>query len=414
MKLVTIGAWVYPETYRTRQSSACPLMVLGGRPPGRVRNCQLHFFYYLILTIPLIWHKNCNSFGQNGDTLTLSVTSNEDIVRSGEVIVQYGETFASITVSQMGKFPSLIEPNISDGADYSSTIIPKSDSMVVRWHVDPGDYYYIVYICKESTSNCVRNKAYELYSGRLAGTDTTTFDTSNLESGIYYVIILERLYLSGSTWRTETRKSYYFAYASDEAWIKLDGNDPATLSDSYKTFSVDGPDEFTTYEISANSTWMVTVSDPEWMIVDTSKITASDYDEKRNYSDMFMNVLSEEADTLYCAEYLTIMTSGDGALAAYLFAAYGGDYAKNVAKEVIYSSALEMLPQEWKVAIKASSLFNNLVFGTSKTMEAAYELEALTSMCSDARNQLSDVVLFYIPTTFLQKSQRTTLPVFFS
>ena len=112
-----------------------------------------------------------------------------------------------------------------------------------------------------------------------------------------------------------------------------------------------------------------------------------------------------------CAEYLTIMTSGDGALAAYLFAAYGGDYAKNVAKEVIYSSALEMLPQEWKVAIKASSLFNNLVFGTSKTMEAAYELEALTSMCSDARNQLSDVVLFYIPTTFLQKSQRTTLPV---
>ena len=45
VKLVTIGAWVYPETYRTRKSSACPLMVLGGRPPGRVRNCQLHFFY---------------------------------------------------------------------------------------------------------------------------------------------------------------------------------------------------------------------------------------------------------------------------------------------------------------------------------------------------------------------------------
>ena len=104
--------------------------------------------------------------------MTLSVTSNEDIVRSGRVIVQCGEAFASITVSQTGKFPSLIEPNISDGADYSSTIIPKSDSMVVRWHVDPGDYSYKVYICKESTSNCVRNKAYELYSGRLAGTDT--------------------------------------------------------------------------------------------------------------------------------------------------------------------------------------------------------------------------------------------------
>lgn len=46
VKLVTIGAWVYPETYRTRKSSACPLMVLGGRPPGRVRNCQLHFFLF--------------------------------------------------------------------------------------------------------------------------------------------------------------------------------------------------------------------------------------------------------------------------------------------------------------------------------------------------------------------------------
>lgn len=45
---MTIGAWVYPETYRTRKSSACPLMVLGGRPPGRVRNCQLHFFCLML------------------------------------------------------------------------------------------------------------------------------------------------------------------------------------------------------------------------------------------------------------------------------------------------------------------------------------------------------------------------------
>ena len=218
--------------------------------------------------------------GSNNDVLTLNVTANDNRKRDGRVLLQCGEATAVIWVHQIGKFPSLIEPELNDGSSIDNTILPKTDSLTVRWSKEYGASSYQVTLREEGSTTAIQQ------SPKISNTDTYTFETGELAEGRGYEIYLRRYGYSGGA-------TYYFTFAPDNAWLKLDNQDAASLSESYRTFNADGPDEFNVWDVSASGTWYASVSDPEWMLVDTAPLSDRKFAEKHADSDLYTYVVAD-------------------------------------------------------------------------------------------------------------------------
>ena len=110
----------------------------------------------------------------------------------------------------------------------------------------------------------------------------------------------------------------------------------------------------------------------------------------QKYIDAFklMGIKYKENSLIMAATYLNVMTTDTSHLIQFIAASYGGTWAKDALLDLGYDSAIKGLPAEWQLAIKGSSLFNNLTMNVDNINAQAFELEAFVSMTEPARNEL--------------------------
>ena len=210
------------------------------------------------------WISVDNTSGTDGDSLTVTLSRNYGVARTGEVRVTVGGSTTVLTVRQcayLTEFPTIISPELSNDRTAPTLVDGMLNEIRVTWNYEPQVAYYKVYLqaFKSDTVQTIEASSPKLHTGEYTFTDVS------LVPGQRYCIQITR----NSHWGY-TGNSYYFTPSDENAFVLAEGKESLELE-------LDGDEDYVAVDITSSGVWTASVSD-SWILVDNERIQQADLD----------------------------------------------------------------------------------------------------------------------------------------